>query len=130
MPMQRDRYPHNWTKISKDIIQKAGNRCEWCGLRNHSIGVRVSGKFVELPHLWPGQKTTDGYKVIKIVLTVAHLDHNPSNCDRRNLRALCQKCHLDYDQKHHTANAAATRRRKREQAGQLPMEVGLWISRR
>jgi hypothetical protein len=52
--------------------------------------------------------------VLRIVLTVAHLDHNPANCDYSNLRALCQKCHLAYDHQHHMANAAATRRRKRE----------------
>ena len=32
-----------------------------------------------------------------IVLTVAHLDHTPENCDDENLRAMCQRCHLAYD---------------------------------
>lgn len=34
-----------------------------------------------------------------IVLTVAHLDHDPSNCAEDNLKALCQRCHNRYDAK-------------------------------
>jgi hypothetical protein len=45
-----------------------------------------------------------------IVLTVAHLDHDPRNCDLANLRALCQQCHLRYDQVHHGQSSAQTRR--------------------
>jgi hypothetical protein len=114
MPIDYRKYPDNWKRISKDVIQKAGNACEWCGVRNRAVGVRNQyGEFVELPHLDPGQMV-GSYKVFVIVLTVAHLDHNPANCDYSNLRALCQKCHLSYDHQHHMANAAATRRRKRE----------------
>ena len=32
-----------------------------------------------------------------MVLTVAHLDHQPENVDDDNLRAWCQKCHNTYD---------------------------------
>lgn len=48
--------------------------------------------------------------IIVIVLTVAHLDHQPENCDLANLRAYCQRHHLAHDHTHHLANAAATRR--------------------
>lgn len=33
----------------------------------------------------------------KVVLTVAHLDHQPENCADENLRAWCQRCHNIYD---------------------------------
>lgn len=46
----------------------------------------------------------------KVVLTIAHLDHTPENCDPDNLRALCQKCHNQYDAKHRTET-----RRKRDE---------------
>lgn len=36
-----------------------------------------------------------------VVLTVAHLDHTPENCDPENLRAWCQRRHLHYDREHH-----------------------------
>jgi hypothetical protein len=51
--------------------------------------------------------------MVRVVLTVAHLDHNPENCERSNLRALCQRCHLRYDKAHHATNAARTVRSKR-----------------
>jgi hypothetical protein len=53
----------------------------------------------------------DGHHYIVIVLTVAHLDHNPSNCHLSNLKALCQRCHLRYDIEHHKETAYQTRRK-------------------
>ena len=48
-------------------------------------------------------------RAIVIVLTVAHLDHQPENCDRTNLRAFCQRHHLAYDQPHHLETAYMAR---------------------
>lgn len=53
---------------------------------------------------WPEQ-----LRIIRIVLTVAHLDHRPENNDPTNLKALCQRCHLRYD-----ARSKAERRKERE----------------
>lgn len=33
----------------------------------------------------------------KVVLTVAHIDQNPSNHNESNLLALCQRCHFALD---------------------------------
>jgi hypothetical protein len=101
MPMQRHLYPPDWERISASIRERAGNRCEWpgCGLEN---GATVEGK--RGPY--------------KVVLTVAHLNHDPSDCDAANLRAWCQPHHLRYDARHHAESAAATRRRKLLAAGQ------------
>lgn len=88
MPMQRDKYPPDWEKISLAVREDAGQKCEFCGARNRKA------------HPTTGSR---------VVLTVAHLDHNPQNCDRDNLRALCQKCHLAYDRDLHTRNASRTR---------------------
>ncbi len=52
----------------------------------------------------------DGNHYIVIVLTVAHLDHNPRNCEVSNLKALCQRCHLRYDIEHHGETVYQTRR--------------------
>lgn len=54
----------------------------------------------------------EGPKPIVIVLTIAHLNHDPTDCDPANLRALCQRHHLAHDHDHHRANAQATRRAK------------------
>lgn len=43
----------------------------------------------------------DRETVVRVVLTVAHLDHNPANMEDDNLMALCQWCHLHLDFDHH-----------------------------
>lgn len=98
-PENRARYPKDWKIISRRIRDRAGNRCEG------SPGVypdcrAENGK----PHPVTGSV---------VVLTVAHLDHVPENCADENLMAMCQRCHLTYDAKHHAANAAATNRAKK-----------------
>ena len=57
----------------------------------------------------------------RVILTVAHLDHDTTNNARENLRALCQRCHLRYDAQLHAMHAAQTRRRRQVEAGQLEM---------
>ncbi len=38
-------------------------------------------------------------KIIKVILTIAHLDHDETNWNVKDdrLKAMCQKCHLQYD---------------------------------
>jgi 5-methylcytosine-specific restriction endonuclease McrA len=81
----RSRYPRGWAEISRRIrFERAGGRCEWCGAEH--------GK----PHPDTGSI---------VVLTVAHLDHRPENCDPSNLVALCQRCHNRYDLPERRRNA-------------------------
>ena len=81
-PENKGRYPKNWKEIRQQILQRANNRCEFCGRENHSIVENEHGK------------------MIKVVLTIAHLNHTPEDCRPENLRALCQRCHNRYDAKH------------------------------
>lgn len=114
MPIRRenrDRYPANWPDISKHIrFERAAGRCEClgeCGRDTHN------GRC-------PNTNGASAYGTgSKVVLTVAHLDHTPENCDPANLRAMCQGCHLHYDAEHHRQTRAETRRRAVEAAGQL-----------
>ena len=55
-------------------------------------------------------------KIVRIVLTIAHLDHTPENCRPENLAAWCQRHHLAYDHVHHQTTAQATRRARVGQA--------------
>lgn len=123
-----DRYPVNWGEIREQIRMRALNRCEFCGVKNFALGGRDSdGNFhrahpvgeaslrLEFPK--PGERWWCGdagpqhfLRVIRIVCTVAHLDHTPENCDDANLRFLCQRCHLAYDRKHHAETAYQTKR--------------------
>lgn len=82
-PENRNRYPKNWKQIRAAILDRAGNRCEFCGVENHTC--RLNPK--------TGQQA-------RIVLTIAHLDHTPEHCEPDNLRALCQRCHNAYDAEH------------------------------
>lgn len=90
-PENKNRYPKNWKDISQYIRhERADNMCEFCGAINYSY---VNRKTRELC-------LKDEDDAIQIILTVAHLDHTPENCDLDNLKALCQKCHNLYDQNH------------------------------
>ena len=94
----RDRYPADWRQISDGVrFGRAQRRCECDG----RCGRGHEGR-CEAVH---GGMTAAGKPVI---LTVAHLDHTPENCDPRNLMAACQACHLAYDAEHHAATRRAT----------------------
>lgn len=112
MPIKdKSLYPADWAEISRRTRDLAGGHCEECGIKNHLRGYRTSdGGFMSVPDNMSGY--VGDSKIIRIVLTVAHLDHNPANCAQQNLRALCQRCHLRYDRFEHGRNAAETRRRK------------------
>lgn len=130
---EKARYPKDWPQISARIRIRAGNACEFCGVKNYALGGRRKSDGAWMPaHAkgermlslewpepgeiwWCGDSETQGtarLKIVRIVLTVAHLDHTPENCADDNLKALCQRCHLVYDAKHHARNAAETRRKK------------------
>jgi 5-methylcytosine-specific restriction endonuclease McrA len=111
----RDRYPKDWPAISARVRKRARNRCEECGVKNYAIGARApDGTFLKnrprgekmLGLDWPPPGEDAWFKwkgedmmlrVVRIVLTVAHLDHQPENCADENLRAWCQRCHNRYD---------------------------------
>lgn len=66
--MNKKEYPENWKETADLVKGEAG----WCCERCKHVHDRASGH----------------------VLTVHHLDGNKWNCERWNLAALCQRCHL------------------------------------
>lgn len=114
-PSERARYPKDWKAISARIRERSGGQCEcWgeCGLHHTNPGPRRCAEQNGTKAKWANGK---------VVLTVAHMDHQPERCEDSNLRAMCQRCHLRYDSKHHQKNARATREAKK--GPMLPMEV-------
>lgn len=132
--------PKEWKAIRERILARAGHRCECrgeCGLVHegercgvaHQDRVRrlrdtISNVVVALSHsacsLCLGGD--DECRPTLVVLTTAHLDHDPTNNDEANLRSFCQLCHLRYDRHEHAKNSADTRRRKADEAsGQVGM---------
>lgn len=122
MPIKdRSLYPSNWKAIRASILERAGHKCEQCGVENYAVGYReADGTFVPVSDeaLHNGVAEADNLKLLQIVLTISHTDHDPTNNDPTNLRALCQRDHLLHDKHLHAQNAAATRRARREAAGQ------------
>lgn len=128
MPVRAEnkaRYPADWKLVSQSIRERANHRCEECGVGNHEWGwrdrdgtwnVAKRGPLIEAygrdakPPFYI--RTSEGHdiKIIEIVLTTAHLDHTPENCDLSNLKALCQRCHLRLDVDHHRASRARSLR--------------------
>ncbi len=124
-PEQRSRYPKDWDAISRRIRERDGNVCKWCAAPS---GARICRLRAD-PAKWAIGLDVEMHFVlalfhdpITVVLTVAHLDHDPPNVEDDNLVALCQRCHLRYDAKHHQRNAADTRARKRDaESGQISL---------
>lgn len=97
---EKARYPKDWKAISARIkFERAGGKCECEGL----CGLNHEGR---CPNEHGGSSNLTGAKV---VLTTAHLDHIPENCDDENLMAMCQGCHLRYDKHHHAETRAAAK---------------------
>jgi len=129
MPIDYKNYPKNWkTEIRPSIMKRAKNRCEICGVRNYSVGSYQEKKFVttagnlthdaagrgELPFKEASElvkhcNEISDERLIVIVLTIAHLDHNVSNNDPNNLKALCQRCHNRHDVEYRKANRKKNR---------------------
>lgn len=109
MPISADRmsrYPGGstkspeWKAFRTSLLTRAGGRCEGtpqfpdCRAEN-GMAHPVTGS--------------------RVVLTIAHMDHDETHADPERCRALCQRCHLTWDAKHHAMNAAMTKRRRAPQ---------------
>lgn len=129
-PENKARYPKDWAQISARIRKRAGNKCEECGIDNYSVGGRERGQWHPAlptgddglrltwpkPGEWAWCEGAKKLRIIRIVLTVAHLDHQPENCADDNLRCWCQRCHNLYD--------AAMRRRGIQERKRAALAVG------
>lgn len=94
MPCDYSKYPKNWKEIRARILEREAHKCKFCSAENYS--------WVQREH-----------KPVRIILTIAHLNHDINDNRDENLAALCQRCHIRHDVKQHAWNAAQTRNRKR-----------------
>ena len=114
MPIDYKKYPSNWkTEIRPAIMQRAKNCCEFCKVPNYKLILRGFYNGTECYQDEDGTiydantsevigcdyvgEVHPKNKLIKVILTVAHLDHDVNNNDFSNLKALCQRCHNRYD---------------------------------
>jgi hypothetical protein len=123
MPINYKNYPKNWkSEIRPAILERANNKCEFCGVENHIAifrgilnGIEVyqndkadifnaeNSEYLDNDYYAPIE-APETRKAIKVVLTIAHLDHDTTNNDPENLKALCQRCHNRYDMKQRVHN--------------------------
>lgn len=89
MPVDWSKYPKNWKEIAMRIKDGVDWACQECGKQCRRPG--------------------EPFDTHRRTLTVSHQDHDTTNNEDDNLKALCAPCHLQYDRHHH----AETRRRNR-----------------
>lgn len=65
------------------------------------------------PARWPDLIEAVTVRSTRVVLAAAHLDHDPTNNQRRNLRSLYQRCHMLHDRLHHLTQRWIIYRRRR-----------------
>ena len=130
MPMDRRLYPDNWDELALQIKTEANWCCTECGRPcrhpgespENAIARIERSNHPKVSELW--DVVGDAEPVVRLgrfKLTVAHLDHEPGNCDRNNLKALCAPCHGTYDLK----QMGRKRVLKAERAGQLRIDDAL-----
>lgn len=127
MPIDYKKYPKDWkTVIRPRILERANNCCEFCTknnqkVRNRTLGFRgENDAWNEIEVSMQGDVDAEdaqdmGYKLIQIVLTIAHIDHDITNNSDDNLAALCQRCHNRLDIKDRVKNRKETLRIKSKQ---------------
>ena len=119
MPCDYSKYPKEWEAIRSIIIDRERNKCKTCGVENYDIGYRDKKEvWHKIDCSMQGDADAEdakrnGFKIIKIVLTVAHLNHDITDNSHENLAALCQLHHLRHDIQHHKANSRETNRKKK-----------------
>jgi hypothetical protein len=122
MPMIRSLYPKNWDEISRRIKQSANWHCQHCGSPCLLPGedfldflIRLGWTVGEALQALDDNGRTNPDKVVRFVLTTAHLNHKPEDCRQANLLALCAPCHCRMDLK----ALPLKRQLKLERQGQL-----------
>lgn len=105
MPCDYKKYPADWKQIVERIKRRAHDRCELCGLENgwHVLRPKdnwwlvtyVGAQDAKNPRTHESLKPMG--KIVRIVLTVHHIDYDVNNNKLYNLLALCQRCHNKLD---------------------------------
>jgi hypothetical protein len=131
VPIRREHrwfYPIDWPQLSAVIrFRRAQGRCEGCrrphgGLVYHLGDGRWwdsearmwrNGRGRTLRRLASPNWLSQPLQTTRVFLACAHLDHNPGNNRPRNLKALCQRCHLLHDRAEHRRQRWLTLRQRK-----------------
>jgi len=89
-----------WKAFRARLLDRAGNQCEGTPQNPHCRA--ANGE----PHPITGSK---------VVLTIAHMDHDETHADDTRCRALCQRCHNQWDAPFRAQNRAKKKGQSNEQ---------------
>lgn len=81
MPVDWSKYPDDWKAIALEVKERAAWVCQRCGKQC--------------------RRPDEPFDTHRRTATVAHLNHDESDCSPENLRCMCAPCHLRYDVHHH-----------------------------
>ena len=123
------------------IFERARHQCKWCSKPNAARIQTKTGRgrmfwrLLEMPegktaHVqfrawlnedgWPmipedheAAMQLGAPRKIAVVLSMAHLDHDPGNRDDSNVAVLCQWCHLHHDRHQHRKTLVRNRDERR-----------------
>lgn len=126
MPIRRTLkplYPADWSEVSHRIrFVRAGGRCERCG-RPHGQMVYAlpDGRWYDAqvghwrgcagaPVYAPSRNDVIELRLVRVILTTAHLRHDPTRNADSDLAALCSRCHMIHDRPHHRVQRRITLR--------------------
>lgn len=135
MPWNPKDYPKDWPAIRARVLARAGNRCEGspkypdCHLLNGLVIRREKDGTVREPSQVEWQMIHDKVRVAginfaasiklhgftRVVLTIGHVNHDKENHEVKDedLKAWCQKCHLNHDSIQHAENRKYGRNHKK-----------------
>lgn len=126
-PELKSFYPIDWRELSRMIrFERAKGRCEVCGRPHGKVVCHLGdGRWFDPDaEIWrDGQGRAVNWvdfrdyqgvlRQTKVVLATAHLNHDIGDNRDRNLKALCQRCHLLHDRAEHQIRRRLTWRRRR-----------------
>ena len=90
-PENKKLYPANWKELVAQRKAEVGDKCEMCDAENHKL------------HPITGSR---------VVLTLAHLTHDPTKNKPWQLILLCQRCHNRLDKRWRAKNRKEKREKK------------------
>lgn len=76
----RHLYPSNWERLAEECRQRAGKKCQICGIEQGALRVSSKGN------------------IYKVYLQAAHKDHRQRHREDAELLCLCSVCHWYHDQ--------------------------------
>jgi len=106
MPIKKEnrhKYPKDWKESRKAHLEKCKYHCELCYAPHGELIQRNK----ESPALWWSWCMADlarWSKGIKVVLTRAHINQDPTDNRPCNVLMLCQRCHNKIDAPYRSKN--------------------------